>query len=85
MAGEDYYTQGKRGWVRLHQKGGKVHPTPCHHNLEAYLDAYIEAAGISSVRKLSLFRSTRVKIGKLTDRAPAQSDIYRMLRRRALA
>ncbi len=85
MMGEDYYTQGKRGWVRLHEKGGKEHPMPCHHNLESYLDAYIEAAGISSDRKLPLFRSTRAKTGKLTDRALAQSDIYRMLRRRAFA
>ena len=85
MLGEDYYTQGKRGWVRLHEKGGKEHPMPCHHNLEAYLDEYIEAAGIASERKLPLFRSTRAKSGLLTERGLAQSDIYRMLRRRAIA
>jgi site-specific recombinase XerD len=32
---EDYYTQGRRGWVRLHEKGGKRHEMPCNHNLEA--------------------------------------------------
>jgi len=37
MRVEDYYGQGKRGWVRLHEKGGKRHEMPCHHNLEAYL------------------------------------------------
>ncbi len=58
---------------------------PCHHNLEDYLDEYIEATGISSDQKLPLVRSTRAKTGKLTDRALAQSDIDRMLRRRALA
>jgi site-specific recombinase XerD len=42
---EDYHPQGKRWWVRLHEKGGKRHEMPAHHNLEAYLDAYIEAAG----------------------------------------
>ena len=43
---EDYYPKGKRWWVRLHEKGGKRHEMPAHHNLEAYLDAYIDAAGI---------------------------------------
>ena len=34
MRVEDYYGQGKRWWVRLHEKGGKRHEMPCHHNLE---------------------------------------------------
>jgi site-specific recombinase XerD len=46
MRVEDYYPKGKRWWVRLHEKGGKRHEMPAHHNLEAYLDTYIEAAGI---------------------------------------
>ena len=46
MRVEDYYPKGKRWWVRLHEKGSKRHEMPAHHNLEAYLDAYIEAAGI---------------------------------------
>ncbi len=32
---EDYYPQGKRWWVRLHEKGGKQHEMPCHHLLES--------------------------------------------------
>jgi integrase len=47
MRVEDYYTQGRRGCVRLHEKGGKRHEMPCNHNLEAYLDAYINAAGLA--------------------------------------
>jgi site-specific recombinase XerD len=43
---EDVYVQGKRTRVRLHEKGGKEHALPCHHELEAYLDAYMEAVGI---------------------------------------
>ena len=38
---EDYYPQGKRWWVRLHEKGGKQHEMPAHHLLEHYLDAYV--------------------------------------------
>jgi site-specific recombinase XerD len=60
---EDYYTQGRRGWVRLHEKGGKRHEMPCNHNLEAYLDAYINAANIADDFKGYLFRSTRSKTG----------------------
>jgi integrase len=43
---EDYYPEGKRWWLRLHEKGGKRHEMLCHHKLEAYLDAYLEAAGL---------------------------------------
>ena len=39
---EDYHQSGKRWWLRLHEKGGKRHAVPAHHNAEAYLDAYIE-------------------------------------------
>ncbi len=42
MRVEDYYPKGKRWWVRLHEKGGKRHEMPAHHNLEAYLDAYMQ-------------------------------------------
>ena len=38
---EDYYRQGKRWWLRLHEKGGKFHQVPAHHNAEEYLDAYL--------------------------------------------
>ena len=39
---EDVYTQNRRLWVRLHEKGGKQHAMPRHHKLEAYLHAYID-------------------------------------------
>jgi len=34
MKVKDYYVQGRRGWVHLHEKGGEEHTVPCHHNLE---------------------------------------------------
>jgi integrase/recombinase XerD len=34
---EDYYQQGKRWWIRLHEKGGKHHEVPVHHKAEEYL------------------------------------------------
>ena len=66
MKVEDLYVQNRRLWVRLHEKGGKRHEMPCHHNLEAYLHAYIEAAGIEEDVKGSLFRTIGRGTGKLT-------------------
>jgi hypothetical protein len=37
--------EGKRWWVRPHEKGGKRHEMPAHHTLEAYLDAYLGSEG----------------------------------------
>ena len=34
MRVEDYYQNGKRFWIRLHEKGGKHHEVPAHHNAE---------------------------------------------------
>ncbi len=68
MRVEDYYANGKRWWVRLHEKGGKRHEMPAHHNLEAYLDAYLEAAGIRDGGKAPLFRSAAGRTGALTDK-----------------
>ncbi len=83
MRVEDYYPQGKRWWVRLHEKGGKRHEMPAHHNLEAYLDSYIEAAGIRGGGKAPLFRSAAGRTGMLTDKPMNRIDAYRMIQRRA--
>lgn len=83
MRVKDYFIQGRRGWVRLHEKGGKEHEVPCHHTLERFLDDYIAAAGIGDDRDGPLFRS----VGRKTGRSAAmwQQDVYRMIQRRALA
>jgi site-specific recombinase XerD len=83
MRVEDYYPKGKRWWVRLHEKGGKRHEMPAHHNLEAYLDAYIEAAGIRDGGKTPLFRSAVGRTGTLTATAMNRVDAWRMIQRRA--
>lgn len=85
MRVEDYYTQGRRGWVRLHEKGGKRHEMPCHHNLEAYLDEYIAAAGLVDEPKSSLFRTVPRRSKLPTGNPVTQPDVFRMIRRRALA
>ncbi len=82
MKVEDYYTERRRGWFRLHEKGGKLHSVPAHHNAESYLDAYIESADIAGDRKGWLFRTVD-KTGKLSERPMDPNDALRMIKRRA--
>ena len=85
MRVEDVYVQGRRTWVRLHEKGGKEHEMPCHHNLEEYLHAYLQQEALQGDRKGWLFRSAKGRSGELSDRSMSQSDVYRMIGRRAEA
>ena len=58
---------------------------PAHHNLEKYLDEYIEAAGLRGQGKAPLFRSAVWHSGNLTADAMHRVDAYRMVRRRTAA
>jgi site-specific recombinase XerD len=80
---EDWYFQNRRWWVRLHEKGGKHHEMPAHHNLEEYMAAYIEAAGMASEKQTPLFRTAKGKTKQLTQRRMSQPEVYLMIRRRA--
>jgi site-specific recombinase XerD len=40
---DDYFHNGARRWLRLHEKGGKEHEMPVHHLLEEILNEYITA------------------------------------------
>ncbi len=66
MSVEDVFTQNLRLWVRLREKGGKRHAMPCHHNLEEYLTAYLDGAGLRGDRKGPLFRTIGRGTAKLT-------------------
>lgn len=83
MKVKDYFVQGRRGWVRLHEKGGKEHDVPCHHTLEKYLDEYIAATGIAGDPDGPLFRTAPGHTGILKRSALWQQDAYRMIRRHA--
>jgi len=75
---EDYFQQGRRSWLRLHEKGGKRHEVPCHHSLDQYLDAWIAAAEIADDKKGPLFRSFK-KGDKLTTKPMTRSDVLYMI------
>jgi site-specific recombinase XerD len=83
MKVEDVFVQRGRLWVRLHEKGGKRHEMPCHHNLEDYLKAYIEGQGLDADSKGPLFRTIGRGTNKLTQASLLQSNAYEMIRRRA--
>jgi integrase/recombinase XerD len=80
----DYYQNGKRWWFRLHETGGKRHEVPAHHNAEAYIDAYLAAAGIADQKRSPLFRTIN-KHRQLTDSPLYRADVLRMIKRRAEA
>ncbi len=79
----DFYQIGRRTWIRLHEKGGKFHEVPAHHNACDYVDAYLKAAGLEG-EKTPLFRTTRGSSKRLTEKGMSRFDVFRMIRRRAL-
>jgi site-specific recombinase XerD len=85
MAVEDVYTQNRRLWVRLREKGGKRHAMPCHHNLEEYLTAYLDGARLRGDPKGPLFRTIGRGTNKLTRTVLPQANAYAMIGRRAAA
>ena len=83
MRVEDFYPNGRRWWVRLHEKGGKHHELPAHHNLDLWLHEYIEAAGIAEQRKVPLFRSAKGRAKVLSDKPLLARNALDMAARRA--
>jgi len=83
MKVSDYFMKGHRGWLRLHEKGGKAYEMPCHHKLEQYLDNYVTAASIGADADGPLFRTAAGKTGTLTRNRLWQQDAYRMIQQHA--
>ncbi len=84
MKVEDFYAEEKRWWLRLHEKGGKQHQVPAHHNADQYLDEYLTATGIAFAKKSPLFR-TIDRQGRMTEATLTRNDAFRMVKRRAAA
>ena len=85
MRVEDVFVQNRRLWVRLHEKGGKRHEMPCHHNLEEYLTAYIDGCELRGQPKGPLFRTIARGTKRLSDTPLPQANAFQMVRRRAVA
>jgi site-specific recombinase XerD len=82
MRREDVFVQGRRLWVRLHEKGGKRHEMPCHHLLDEYLTAYLDATAPAGPKSL-LFRALSRTTKQLGERPLTQPDAFAMVGRRA--
>ena len=82
MAVEDFYSDGRRWWLRLHEKGGKLHEVPVHHKLDEYMDEYLAAAGIGNDAKAPLFRSLNRR-RLLTAKRISRREALAMVKRRA--
>ena len=80
----DYYTQGSRAFFRLHEKGGRYNVVPAHHTAQAYVDAYLEAAGIGEDHRGPLFRPCPPgRNDALLDRPMTRVTALKMIKRRA--
>ena len=82
MRRQDYFGQGSRGWLRLHEKGGKRHDVPAHHRAAAALDEYVEAGGLEEP-KAALFQSMDPAGRRLTGRVLQRRVVLAMIKRRA--
>ena len=82
MRRQDYFGQGSRSWLRLHEKGGKRHDVPAHHRAAAALDAYVEAGGLEEPR-VALFQTVDPPGRRLTGWALDRRLVLGMIKRRA--
>ena len=83
MRRQDYFRQGLRGWLRLHEKGGRRHDVPAHHRAEQAVAAYVNVAGLDDP-KVPLFQSVD-RAGRLTGRRLGRRAVLAMIKRRAAA
>ncbi|HEV2553231.1 MAG TPA: tyrosine-type recombinase/integrase [Bosea sp. (in: a-proteobacteria)] len=91
MTVRDAFVRERRLWVRLYEKGGKVHEMPCNHKLEEYIYAWLEVSGLKNEFDAPLFPT--IKKGTAANGAPGtltrqhmdQKDAYRRVRKHGLA
>ena len=76
----DYERHGRRAFLRLHEKGGKDIEVPAHHNVQLYVEEYLEAAGLED-KKAYLFQ-TFDRSRRLTGSPLHANDVNRMLKAR---
>ncbi len=86
---EDVFIQNRRLWLRLREKGGKELPVPCHHTLEEYLTAYLDAAELRQHPRAFVFQTIdrqakqAAGIVRLSGKPIPQPSAWAMLQRRA--
>ena len=79
----DVWLNDRRYWIRLHEKGGRYHEMPLHHNAEHFLLEYLHAANRFGESEIPLF-TTIGRRKELTERRMHRNDGLRMIKRRAI-
>ena len=82
---EDVERRNHRLWVRLMEKGGKVHDVPCHHTLDDYLSDYLAVTGLQASPKKPLFPSIDRYSKVFGDKPMTDGNAREMVIRRARA
>jgi integrase/recombinase XerD len=79
----DFQHDGSQYVLRFHEKGGKSREIPVRHDLEGYILAYVEAAGIAGEAKdRPLFRASNGRTKKLTAVPLTSKRICELVKRR---
>jgi integrase/recombinase XerC len=76
---KDYVREGNQRWLMLRAFAGHKRRVPVHHTAAAWLDAYLEAAGISGESKGMLFWPALAKDGSRKQPA-TRDDVLRTVR-----
>lgn len=81
-----FYHAGEQWMLHFNEKGNKSREIPVRHDLEGWIMAYLNAAGLREAHKDSpLFRSMRSRTGQMTETRLHVNDICRMMKRRLQA
>ena len=82
---EDYFVSGRQMTFRLHEKGGKNHLVPAHHQAVEYVEDYLDASGLRNYPKSPLFQSLDRGRHQLTGRRLLTKNVWDTVKRRAKA
>ncbi len=79
----DFYEVAEQYCLRFHEKGGKIREIPVRHDLQVFLQEYLERSGLLYADPSSpMFRTTVRRSKRLTLNRMTADDMGRMLKRR---
>lgn len=83
---QHFYENAGQHFLHFDDKGGKSREIPVRHDLEQFLMAYLDAAGLRDAAPTApLFRTANRRTDQLTDRRLSAADIASLVRRRSRA
>lgn len=81
----DYRQSGRDATLNLHEKGGKFHRVPAHHQIIESLDLYLERGGLGDAASDPLWQAATGRGDALLGRAMSPRTVLLMVKRRARA